>query len=291
MEIEDIDFDFEENDNINKEITWSEDHEKLLVEWADKALCYRWLHSKSNLMYYRLNLLFSIPVIIMSTLTGTANFAFQSYDKDIQNVASTAIGCVNILAGIITTVSQYLKIAELNEAHRVSTISWDKFYRNIKLELAKHPNERMLPLNFLKIYKEEFDRLIETSPDIKPRIINEFKKVFGNSKDPIILDNYKNITKPEILDELITTERFRHAWFKNEGKTDPIELQKLFEINKKKKTMSTYEKVILTFRTRFFELHNRYPMENEIIDNLKEKIPEITIKSLLEKIYNKEVLV
>ena len=288
MEIEELDFDAEE-EKKNNEILWSEDHEKLLVEWADKALCYRWLHSKSNLMYYRLNLLFSIPVIIMSTVTGTANFAFQNYDKDTQNIASTAIGCVNILAGIITTVSQYLKIAELNEAHRVSTISWDKFYRNIKLELAKHPEERMQPLNFLKIYKEEFDRLIETSPDIKPRIINEFKTTFTKSVDPIVLDNYKNIIKPEILDELVTTEKYRHTWFKNENKNDPVEIQKQIEANRKKKMLENYEKVILTFRTRFFELYNRYPVENEIVDNLKEKIPENTIKTLLEKIYNKDI--
>ena len=25
------------------------DHENILVEWADKAMCYKWLHAKSNI--------------------------------------------------------------------------------------------------------------------------------------------------------------------------------------------------------------------------------------------------
>ena len=72
------------------------------------------------------------------------------------------VGGFNILAGIITTIQQFLKITQLNEAHRVSSIAWDKFYRNIKIELAKHPNERMDVVHMIKICKEEFDRLIET---------------------------------------------------------------------------------------------------------------------------------
>ena len=59
----------------NKEIEWTPEHEGILIEWADKAMCYRWLHSKANSMYSRLNALYTIPVIIISTLTGTANFA------------------------------------------------------------------------------------------------------------------------------------------------------------------------------------------------------------------------
>ena len=61
-----------ETTNSAVEIEWSTEHEQILIEWADKAMCYRWLHSKANSMYSRLNALYTIPVIIISTLTGTA---------------------------------------------------------------------------------------------------------------------------------------------------------------------------------------------------------------------------
>ena len=62
---------------LNNELGWAPEHEEILIEWADKAMCYRWLHSKSNALYSYLNALYTIPVIIISTLTGTANFAQQ----------------------------------------------------------------------------------------------------------------------------------------------------------------------------------------------------------------------
>ena len=77
----------------------------------------------------------------MSTITGTANFAAERVE-DYRGYYSMIIGGVNIIAGIITTIQQFLKISELNRTHRVSSISWDKFYRKIQVELAKSPTER-----------------------------------------------------------------------------------------------------------------------------------------------------
>ena len=105
-----------------KPVKWTKDHEKILIDWADKAMCYRWLHSKSNYKLSKINTYFTIPVIVMSTITGTANFAADRVPEDYRGYYSMIIGGVNIFAGIITTIQQFLKIGELNEAHRVSSI-------------------------------------------------------------------------------------------------------------------------------------------------------------------------
>ena len=112
----------------NNKTEWTVEHEQILVEWADKAMCYRWLHSKSNAMYSYLNAWYTIPVIVISTLTGTANFAQGRVPVMYQGAFAMIVGGFNILAGIITTIQQFLKITQLTEAHRVSSISWDKFY-------------------------------------------------------------------------------------------------------------------------------------------------------------------
>ena len=54
-----------------KDVEWTSDHEQILVEWADKAMCYRWLHARSHQSYSKTNTWFTIPVIIMSTLKKT----------------------------------------------------------------------------------------------------------------------------------------------------------------------------------------------------------------------------
>jgi hypothetical protein len=278
------------NDEIDDEMEttckWTKEHEEVLVEWGDKAMCYGRLHFKSNQYYSYLNKWFTIPVIIMSILTGVGNFAFQKYNIEIQTIAINAIGGINILSGIISTIGQSLKIAELNEAHRVSSISWDKFYRNIKVELSKHPDERVDPISMLKMYKEEFDRLMEISPLIREDIIKEFKDTFTNMKDEDKLLMYKKLKKPEICDDLISVDDFRHKWYK-ENNTDDTYNINLISL-KKKRQLEEKEKEILflNFKTQFMHLNNREPLEYEIIDNLKEKIDIKNLHVFIDKSNN-----
>lgn len=265
--------------NLNAE--WSLEHERILVEWADKAMCYRWLHSRSNIMYSSLNTWYTIPVIIISTVTGTANFAQERVPINYQNYFVMVIGAFNILAGIITTIQQFLKITQLNEAHRVASIAWDKFYRNIKIELAKHPDERMNVTQMIKISKEEYDRLMETSPDIPDKIIKKFKMEF---KDEVNYNDSKpkimpKIIKPEICDSLISTDVYRNKWSSEENQ------------NKKKNQLMSKEKqnleIITGFQKTFHDLNNRDPLDSEIIDNLKDRIELTVLKKTLANLKNK----
>ena len=181
--------------------TWEDEHDGILVDWADKAMCYRWLHNRENAHYSRKNMWFTIPVIIISTVTGTANFA-QEHFPDHRATMSMIIGSFNLVAAIITTISQFLKIAEVNEAHRVAAISWDKFYRNVRLTLTRNPAERMPVAHQLKAVKEEFDRMMELSPPISARVVEEFQATFKDQPA------YAQIIKPDICGDLRATEDF-----------------------------------------------------------------------------------
>ena len=265
------------NNNFNAE--WTLEHEQILVEWADKAMCYRWLHSKSNAMYSYLNAWYTIPVIVISTLTGTANFAQERVPLQYQSFFVMLVGGFNILAGIITTIQQFLKITQLNESHRVSSIAWDKFYRNIKIELAKHPDERMHVTQMIKICKEEFDRLMETSPNIPDKIIKSFKTEFKKYEDK---NELPKIITPEICDSLVSTELSRNPWSSEENKN-----KKLNQIINKEKQ---HLEVILNFQKTFFDINNREPLETEIIDNLKDKIDLTILTKSLEQIQKNKTI-
>jgi len=264
----------------DKPIEWTPEHELILIEWADKAMCYRWLHGKSNAMYYALNAWYTIPVIIISTLTGTANFAQERVPIEYQSFFVMIVGGFNILAGVITTIQQFLKITQLNEAHRVSSIAWDKFYRNIKIELSKHPSERLDPKHMLKMSKEEFDRLIETSPTIPEKIIAQFKANFATQ------DTFDKIIKPEICDILVPTTEYRNPWYTDENRAKDLNENiktQLMNHNKIKKQNELNKKIIYDFIHLFTNLNNREPMESEIIDNLKDKFEPELIKKILDE--------
>jgi hypothetical protein len=260
-------------------VEWTTEHEQILIEWADKAMCYRWLHSKANAHFSRLNAWYTIPVIVISTLTGTANFAQERVPIDYQSFFVMIVGGFNILAGIITTIQQFLKITQLSESHRVSSIAWDKFYRNIKIEVAKHPTERMDVKQMIKLSKEEFDRLMETSPNIPEKIINQFKLNFFNREE------FNKIVKPEVCDILISTNEYRNQWFNDENrfKNDNHVMQlHLATINKQKRIDDINKKMVNDFITLFKDLNNREPLESEIIDNLRDKMDITSIKQNIE---------
>lgn len=253
---------------------WTEGHENIIVEWADKALCYRWLHGRSHQHYKRANAWFTIPVIIMSTLTGTANFAQDKFTGSTREYVAVAIGAVNIFAGIITTIQQFLKIGELNEAHRVSSLSWDKFYRNLKVDLSKSPDERTPVIQMLKSSKEEFDRLMETSPAISPKITDEFKKEFSCSakckedmQRELIAKNeaFASLKKPEICG---TLESSKLSVYKPNKEREAV-IKNIDAIRKSDGDVNNKIKNIISI---FREGRHRDPTNQEIIDELDESV-------------------
>ena len=222
-----------------KKIEWSKENEMIMVEWCDIAQCYKWLNSKAHLKYSYMNAWFTIPAITLSTITGTASFAQTSIPLEYQQYAPMAIGSINIMIGILTTIQQYLKISELNEAHRVSAISWDKFARNIRIELAKSPKERAEAATFIKMSRQEFDRLMETSPAIPQSVLRDFNETFSGKKnflfstidwflghvgldDKELIERKKQfdaLKKPDICDIIISSNENRHKWYEMVEKT------------------------------------------------------------------------
>ena len=166
---------------ISEENIWTDECENLLAEWSEKASCYRWLHGRCEKSYRIWYYCFSIPVIILSTLTGAANVGMDSFvPTEQKSMASAIVGGVNIFAGIISTLQNFLKVAELMEGHRIAGVSWGKLQRNIAIELALDPSRRVIQTDFLKLSRAEYDRLIEAGPIIDDKIIARFNKKFKN---------------------------------------------------------------------------------------------------------------
>lgn len=194
-------------------IEWSPENEEIMVEWCDIAQCYKWLNLRAHSKFSRLHAWFTIPAITLSTFTGTASFAQSSLPVAYQGYAPMVIGTINIMIGILTTIQQYLKISELNEAHRVSAIAWDKFSRNIRIELAKRPEERADAGHFIKLCRSEFDRLMETSPTIPDTIIDEFTHIFQGKEGSEKREHFMKLKKPDICSTIISANEIRHKWY------------------------------------------------------------------------------
>jgi hypothetical protein len=158
---------------------WHEKHQEILKNWGESAACYRFMHNKSYERYKTINLIFTLPTIIIGTVTGTANFALKTFPSSSQTYITRTIGSLNLLSAIVTSVWQFLKIAELMESHRLSYIHYGKFVRFIKLEINLPVSQRTHHgANMIDICETEYNRLIEQCPSIPHHIMKQFLKKF-----------------------------------------------------------------------------------------------------------------
>lgn len=248
---------------------WTPELDDLMAEWADKAACYRWMHERTEKIFSRNDRMITIPVIILSTLTGTANFGLTSIfgdNKSAASLATLAIGGVSIIAGIITTLGNFLRYAQGSEAHRVSSISWGKFNRLICVELRLNPNERMDSMSFLKICRIELDRLIEQSPPIPDSIIAAFRNEFGSSMD---------VKKPDIAAAIEHTKAFKD----NGARLKKMAAEAAIMIQQKKGVLR--QLVVSDIDIRIKEENDRMRLElKPMLEAIAKKAAQDTIKSM-----------
>jgi len=176
------------SENKVKSSDWHAQQEDILKDWSEQSSCYRWMHERSYQIYKKSNMRYSIPVIVISTITGTANFAQGSFPAGAQVWAPLIIGTLNLAAGLITTIAQFLRVSELLEGHRAASIAYAKLGRSIAVELSLPADERsMKGIEYIKQCRTDIDRLIEQSPSIPPEILSDFNRsiLFVNKKNPV----------------------------------------------------------------------------------------------------------
>jgi hypothetical protein len=188
-------------EDTKHDITWNSQLERILSDEGERSLCFQWLHSKSEKWYSKLNTYLSLPVILMSTVAGSASIGSQSLFGE-SSSAPIAIGCVSLAVATLNTVGSYFGWAKRSESHRIASLTYSKVYRFILIELALPRDERISAKDMLKIVRDQCDRLQETAPPIPDNIIDEFKKKFESTTP--------NVKKPEItngLDPIIVHSR------------------------------------------------------------------------------------
>src|SRR5210317_1015774 len=152
--------------DVPHEHFWCEKQENLLVRWAEKAAGYRWLHNHARLYYKKQHDYLSYPSIVIASITGVGGFAF-----------------LNVLGGILTSISKFSQSANLAEAHSAMCVQYSKFYRNIDMELSLDVQHREDVVEFVQRARQEYDRLLDDAPDIPAISIKAFNMEFPNKEN------------------------------------------------------------------------------------------------------------
>jgi hypothetical protein len=199
------------NDNFFKHLEWTESTENLLISWADIASCYSWIYDQSYRKYSRINYQFTIPIIVLSTITGTVGVGINAiFPSEYVAEGQLALGAVNIFIGILGTLQNFFRYAQLSESHLSAHNVWSKLHREIKTELSIERKYRMDVKDFVRSVRQEYERLLTARPVIPNQVVSDFKKKFKRS----------DVIKPEILD------RVAHTYLDED--TNIIDMKKMY---------------------------------------------------------------
>ena len=189
------------SDEDNRDIHWSNQLEDLIAGEAEKCRGLSWIHQQAEQIASTKNNYIQIPVIVLSTLCGTASVSSQTlFGPGNATVAGIAIGLVSISVGVLNTINSYFAFARKSEAHHIAQIQYAKLFSNISVELALPRLERLPPQILLKTLREQMERLAETTPTPPASVYKDFTTRFAK---------YTTVSKPIETNGLQKVEIFR----------------------------------------------------------------------------------
>lgn len=184
--------------NDQHQLEWHESLELIFSELLDESQVRAFFHKKSHEYYSKENIKYQLPIIIFSAVAGSGNFISSTF-PDVQQYIILGVGGLSIGTSIISSISQFLKLSQLSEGHRIAYLSWEKFYANIKLQLRRKKDDRDDIKDFMNNITAEYQRLKEISPEIPPHIaclIKKNRRLFNENgiQVPFIFEKFQHIS-------------------------------------------------------------------------------------------------
>lgn len=180
------------------EVSWSSQIEDLLAMEGEKCLGLSKLHKKCEDAASKNNTIIQIPVIILSTLSGTASVGSSALFGE-GSVAPIIIGLVSIGVGILNTLGGYFAFAKKAEAHRIAHLQYSKLFSQLNVELALPRDERDSADIIIKGLRETMERLAEITPSIPENIIADFNKKYEKYTDVGLPAEVNGLSKIKIF--------------------------------------------------------------------------------------------
>jgi hypothetical protein len=128
--------------------------------------------------------------------------------------------------------------------------------------------------------KDEIDLQVQT-------IFGDYLKDVKNMNKSKSKNHYAYLKKPDICDELVSTTEMVHSWYVKPKKkkeevvyTEDPETIRQIELRKEREI---YKKMLDDFCNSYYNINERQPFDDEILENMETNIPSKILLSLMEQ--------
>lgn len=179
-------------------------------------------HGKSKIHYYKRNLFFIIPSILITGLSGIISFLSSSsivLDNDVKTVLTIFVGILASISAILQSVSGACNFNGKSEAHSIATEDYEQIHTLLILELNRN---KILKFNE-SFYKNILKSILEINKKCNYLVPSSIQESYKKNKNIHEIENLYNRyikklikMKEDKLDNDIDNKKFNITLLKNE---------------------------------------------------------------------------
>jgi hypothetical protein len=170
----------EDGKNGIEQVGWTPEVEELLCDWRRRVYAAQAAYYGEAERLRRRNYQLGIPVVIVSSLVGTAIFGNWADDQTYK----WWVGGVSILAAVLASLQTFLKFGESATLHGAAADWFAAIRRDIEEMLALPLNLRGKPKECLDSIRQEMNKAGQKAPELSERLWQKVARRFAVEEPP-----------------------------------------------------------------------------------------------------------
>ena len=165
-----------------RESAWTDEIELLLGDWRNRAYASQTGYYIMADRFGRRNYLLGIPVVVVSSIVGTAIFA--TLKDDVGVFVRVTVGTISILAAVLASLQTFLRFAERASVHAAGGAWYSAIRRDIESTLALPRELRGDPKVYVDSIRKEMNKVAQKSPELNEQLWASLAKRFAVNEPP-----------------------------------------------------------------------------------------------------------
>ena len=174
----------DEDDNVSDPAAWTPAVEELLKNWHARVYAAQTAYYEVAERFRRRNYQMGIPVVIVSSLGGTA--VFSDFGNK-WSIGKWLVGSVSILAAVLASLQTFLKFGENATLHGAAADWFAAIRRDIEEILALPPEARGKPKACLDSIRAEMNKAGQKSPELSEHLWRRISRRYGVEESSMFL--------------------------------------------------------------------------------------------------------
>jgi len=190
---------------VNAE-SWSDNMEKLIADWGEKAAGLRFMHAHSGGSWKKFaNDLALAGILVTSVASSISLIATSVDDQHVKNGILYGVGGVGLVSALVQSLKKFYNAEEKAADHASVAKQFGSFYRYVTMQMNMSREDRD-PADVLTAYAlKEYERLQQEAPPLSGASITAFKAKFSNGEQAVpdvAEDKFViHVTKPSCFEE------------------------------------------------------------------------------------------